>query len=156
MKKAFYLILCGLLVMGVTGCNNNSQKDNNKENNNIQNDNNEEIIVEKTYYCEEKDDDDWYYYFYYENDELVKVKVLAAKWSGVFEEYSSIKAESQSYDGVSISKDSDFAYFEIDIKEGGMEYLTDAFSDFESIKNDTSWENVSKVMQRVASECEEK
>ena len=156
MKKVFYLILCGLLVTGITGCNNNSQKDNNEENNNIKNENNEEIIVEKTYYCEEKDDDDWYYYFYYENDELVKVKILAAKWSGVFEEYSSIKKEAQSYDGVSISKDSDFAYFEIDIKEGGIEYLTDAFSDFEPLKNDTSWETVNQVMQIVASECKEK
>lgn len=161
MKKILGLILCCILILGITGCGNNNESENKNNNNSsngsVQEESNSNVFVnEKTYYCSEKDDDDWYYYFYYENDELVKVKVLAAKWSGVFSEYSEIKADAESYKGVSISKDSDFAYYEIDIKNGGLKYLTENFYGFESLNNDTSWDNVYNVMQSVASQCEER
>ncbi len=149
MKKILGLILCGVLVLGITGCGNNneSENNNNSSNGSVQEESNSNVFVnEKTYYCSEKDDDDWYYYFYYENDELVKVKVLAAKWTGLFEDYSEIKAESMSYDGVTLSKDSDFIYFDIDVKNGGYKYLNDAFSDLGALENNSSWDNVSKIM----------
>lgn len=148
MRKLLSLIICGVLVLGVTGCGNNDNdvKDSKDTSNNEQKENITNNVVEKTYYCEEIDDDDWYYYFYYENNELVKVKVLAAKWTGLFEDYSEIKAESMSYDGVTLSKDSDFIYFDIDVKNGGYKYLNDAFSDLGALENNSSWDNVSKIM----------
>lgn len=148
MKKLLSLVLCGIIILTITGCRNNSVniKDNKDASNDIQEENITNNVVEKTYYCEEIDDDDWYYYFYYENNELVKVKVLAAKWTGLFEDYSEIKAESMSYDGVTLSKDSDFIYFDIDVKNGGYKYLNDAFSDLGALENNSSWDNVSKIM----------
>ena len=159
MKRIISLLICGFLILGITGCG-NEEKTNDKKNETVKdglkdNDVKEEIKIEKkTYYCEETDDDDWYYYFYYENDELVKTKFLAAKWSGAFEEYSWIKSEAEKYEGVNISKDSDYVYYDIDVTNGGLKYLTEIFWGFESLKEDTSWENVYEAMQSVASQCE--
>lgn len=157
MKKLLSLVLCGIAILTITGCGNNDVniKDNEDTSNNKQEENITNNVVEKTYYCEEIDDDDWYYYFYYENNELVKVKVLAAKWTGLFEDYSEIKAKSMSYDGVTLSKDSDFIYFDIDVKNGGYKYLNYAFSDLGALENNSSWDNVSKIMSN-GHECVEK
>ena len=149
MKKLLSLILCGVLVLGVTGCGNNDNdvKDNKDTSNNEQKENITNNEVEKTYYCTEKSDDDWYIYFYYKNDELEKLKIMATKWSGLFEDYSEIKTESMNYDGVSLSKDSDFIYFDVDVKNGGYKYLKYAFSDdLGTIEENSSWDNVSKIM----------
>lgn len=159
MKKLFYLFLWLFLALGIFGCGDETKDKELKDNStkNEVNDNNvkEEVSIEKkTYYCEEKDDDDWYYYFYYENDELVRTKILAAKWSGVFEEYSGIKSEAEKYNGVTISKDSDYVYYDIDMINGGLKYLTEMFWGFESLKEDISWENVQKAMESIASQCE--
>lgn len=154
MKKLFYLFLCLFLALGIAGCGDET-KDKELKDSNTKSDLKEAITIEKkTYFCEEEDDDDWYYYFYYENDELVRIKILAAKWSGAFEEYSWIKSESEKYDGVTISKDSDYVYYDIDMTNGGEKYLTEMFWEFESLKGDMSWNNVQNVMKSVASQCE--
>lgn len=154
MKRIFCLLLCSFLVLSIAGCGEET-KDKEIKDNSTKDDIKEEVSVEKkTYYCEEKDDDDWYYNFYYENDELVKARILAAKWSGAFEEYSWIKSEAEKYEGVTISKDSDYVYYDIDMTNGGLKYLTEMFWGFESLKEDTSWEKVYEAMKSVASQCE--
>lgn len=159
MKRILGLIICGVLVLGVTGCGSTEEakENNDNSNNSVQGEtNSNNDVVEKTYYCSQIDDDDWYYYFYYENDELTKIKVLAAKWSGLFEDYSEIKANAMAYDGVSLDKDSDFIYFDIDVKNGGYKYLNYAFSDLGALEENSSWSNANTIMTNSSYECVEK
>lgn len=159
MKRLMCLLICGVLVLGVAGCGNEDDSKDRKndstkssvKDNNLKD---EVVVEEKTYYCEEADDDDWYYYFYFENDELVRSRILAAKWSGAFEEYSYIKSEASKYDGVTISKDSEYVYFDVDIKNGGIKYLTEMFWLFESLEEDTSFNDITEFMRSISYQCE--
>ncbi len=168
MKKIIFSLMLIIELFTVTGCGNNltsSQKDDNYNYNEkyIDNDtsNNSSKVAETTYYCEEINDDDWYFYIDYKNDKLVKVKALAAKYTGLFEEYSEIKAEAMNYNGVSVSKDSDFIYFDIDIEKGGLECFLEILdlqlseTWISEIKKDSSWTKVNEIMSPNW-QCEEK
>lgn len=148
MKKILCLILCCFLILGITGCENNNSTENKKENNslnsNVQEDNDSSATaVKKVYYCTEKDDDDVDYYFYYENNELTKVELTSIYVS----DYSEIKEEAEEeYTGVKVSKQNGKVLVEVDILNGGEAYLYGETPLYEDESKDTSWNNISKIM----------
>ncbi len=138
MKKILSFLLCLILI---TGCSNEKTKEKTKEESKEK----EPEVVKTVYRCDEKEDDDVVYYFYYTDDKLTKAELTII----YLDEYSEIKEEAEEeYTGVKVSKTNGNVLIEVDVLNGGMEYLKGETVLYYDESNDTSWENIEKVMNK--------
>lgn len=143
MKKILSFLLCLILI---TGCSKEKEEAKPKEENKEK----EPVTVETVYRCDEKEDDDVVYYFYYTDDKLTKAELTTI----YLDEYSEIKEEAEEeYTGVKVSKTNGKVLIEIDVLNGGMEYLKGETVLYYDESNNTSWENIEKVMNKYDFVC---
>lgn len=156
MKKILSLLLCGVMLLSVSGCGEEEKKDDKNSdltNNTIEKNNDviEDVIKNEIYFCEQIDDDDITYTFYYENDKLTKVDIFSI----YFDVYEDVKEEikDEYYSGVSVNKTSDGVLIEVDLLNGGSTYLFDETFLYESQDKDLSWESVSEMAENSYLTC---
>ncbi|MBE6151287.1 MAG: hypothetical protein E7162_05710 [Firmicutes bacterium] len=146
MKKILNFLLCLILI---TGCSNEKKNEKQTE----ENKDKESEVVETAYRCDNKEDDDIVYYFYYTDDKLTKAELTTI----YLDEYSYIKEEAEEeYTGVTVSKRNNEVLIEIDVLNGGMEYLKGETVLYYDESNDTFWDNIEKVMNEYNFVCKVK